>query len=53
MWNYQELFKSRRASKSHPISGSKVMAILLKGWIWPIGGVARKQELQESQQSLN
>ena len=24
----------------HPISGSKVMAILLKGWIWLIGGVA-------------
>ena len=23
-----------------PISGSEVMAILLKGWIWPIGGVA-------------
>ena len=24
----------------HPISGLKVMAILLKGWILPIGGVA-------------
>ena len=24
----------------NPISGSKVMAILLKGWIWPICGVA-------------
>ena len=23
-----------------PFSGSKVKAILLKGWIWPIGGVA-------------
>ena len=22
------------------ISGSKVTAILLKGWIWPVGGVA-------------
>ena len=24
----------------NPTSGSKVMAILLKGWIWPIGRVA-------------
>ena len=24
----------------NPISGSKVTAILLKRWIWPIGGVA-------------
>ena len=24
----------------NPISGLKVTAILLKGWIWPIGGVA-------------
>ena len=24
----------------NPFSGSKVKAILLKGWIWPIGGVA-------------
>ena len=24
----------------NPISGSEVTVILLKGWIWPIGGVA-------------
>ena len=24
----------------NPFSGSKLTAILLKGWIWPIGGVA-------------
>ena len=24
----------------NPISGSEVTAILLKGWIWPIDGVA-------------
>ena len=24
----------------NPIAGSKVTAIILKGWIWPIGGVA-------------
>ena len=24
----------------NPVSGSKDTAILLKGWIWPIGGVA-------------
>ena len=26
--------------RQNPISGSKVTAILLKGWIWHIGGVA-------------
>ena len=24
----------------NPINGSKVTAILMMGWIWPIGGVA-------------
>ena len=24
----------------NPFSGSKITAILLTGWIWPIGGVA-------------
>ena len=28
----------------NPMSGSKVMAILLKGWILPIGGVASGKE---------
>ena len=28
------------AGHQNPFSGSKVMAILLKGWIWPIGGAS-------------
>ena len=34
----QKLSKSRRYQNA--ISGSIVMAILLKGWILPVGGVA-------------
>ena len=34
----QDLYKSRRASKSH--HGSKVMAILVTEWILPIGGAS-------------
>ena len=30
----------------NPISGSKVMAILLKGWILPIGGVSAGEGLR-------
>ena len=29
----------------NPYSGSKVMAILLKGWIWPIGGASAGEGL--------
>ena len=34
--------------KSHqnPINGSKVTAILLKGWIWPNGGASAVQGLR-------
>ena len=37
----------------NPISGSKVMAILLKGWILPIGGASAREGLclQPAQQS--
>ena len=36
------MIKNFLNSKGHqnPFSGSKVTAILLKGWVWPIGGVA-------------
>jgi hypothetical protein len=29
----------------NPLSGSKVTAILLKGWIWPIGGASAGEGL--------
>ena len=32
----------------NPISGSKVTAILLKGWILPIGGVSAVEGLQST-----
>ena len=36
------MFKNFLNPEGHknPFSGSKGTAILLKGWIWPIGGVA-------------
>ena len=30
----------------NPISGSEVTAILLKGWIWPIGGASSGEGLR-------
>ena len=37
----------------NPFSGSKVTAILLKGWIWPIGGASRGgSALQPSQKAF-
>ena len=30
----------------HPVSGSKVTAILLKGWIWPIGEASAGEGLR-------
>ena len=37
----------------NPISGSKVTAILLKGWIWPIGEASAGEglRLQPAQQA--
>ena len=37
----------------NPFSGSKVTAILLKGWIWPIGGASSGggSALQPAQQA--
>ena len=35
----------------NPFCGSKVMAILLKGWIWPIGGVSAGKGLSCSLRS--
>ena len=39
----------------HPISGSKVTAILLKGWIWPIGEASAGEglRLQPAQQACS
>ena len=40
--DYVIMIKNFLNPKGHqnPFSGSKVTAILLKGWIWPTGGVA-------------
>ena len=35
----------------NPFSGSKVTAILLKGWIWPIGGASVGEGLPSSLRS--
>ena len=32
----------------HPINGSKVMAILLKGWILPVGGASAVEGLRST-----
>ena len=42
--DYDTIFKEILNLKGHPISiaGSKVTAILLNGWIWPIGGVSSR-----------
>ena len=49
------MIKSFLNSEGHqnPINGSKVMAILLKGWIWPIGEASAGQglRLQPAQQA--
>ena len=39
----------------NPTSGSKVTPILLKGWIWPVGGVASGEglRLQPAQQACS
>ena len=45
--DYVIIIKNFLNPKGHqnPFSGSKVMAILVKGWIWPIGGASAGQGL--------
>ena len=53
--DYVMVIKNFLIPKGHqnPISGSKVTAILLKGWIWPIGGASAGEGLllQPAQQA--
>ena len=48
--DYVILIKTCLNPKGHqnPISGSKVSAILLKGWILPIGGASAVEGLQST-----
>ena len=53
--DYVTIFLEILNLKGHPncITGSKVTAILLNGWIWPIGGASsvRGLRLQPAQQA--
>ena len=53
--DYIIVIKSFLNPKGHqdPLSGSKVMAILLKGWVWPIGEASAGEglRLQPAQQA--
>ena len=53
--DYVIVIKSFLNLKGHqnPISGSKVTAILLKGWIWPVGEASAGEglRLQPAQQA--
>ena len=53
--DYITIFKEILISKGHPnrITGSKVTAILLNGWILPIGGASEVKglRLQPAQQA--
>ena len=48
--NYVIVIKNCLNPEGHqnPISGSKVTAILLKGWVWPIGGASAVEGVQST-----